>query len=133
MRGLIRRPLTWMIVAECVVAAALVVVAWRMLSEPTTTPGSPLDVFPAPLASPGALPTVPVVAGMPPTARGPLPGLNVSPEFWRTRLHILNAETAAFEALEWRVTRAVIKTVRGYVDSVILPAIRQAERRAAVA
>jgi len=122
-----------MVFAECVVMAALVVVAWRMFSELAPAAGSPLDVLPAPVASPGALPTVPVVAGMPPAARGPLPGLNVSPEFWRTRLHILNAGTAAFEALEWRLTRAVVKTVRVYLDSVILPAIRQAERRAAVA
>jgi hypothetical protein len=129
MARLLRQPLTWMVVAECAVVAALVLVSWRVIFDPAVAGTPPTDLVPAPVSSPGTLPKLPALDVTPPAARGPLPGLNISPDFWRTRLRILNADTAAFEALEWRLTHAVIQTVRGYVVSVILPAIRKAERR----
>lgn len=128
MRSLLRQPLTWMVLAECVVMAALLLVGWRIVAG--ASPGAPyswlLPSVDRPAASPPLLsPLVPPAA-----ARGPLPGLNVDPGFWRKRLSELNRDTSSIEALEWKIAHAVITTARGYLETVILPAVERAERRA---
>jgi len=128
MRRLVRAPLTWMIVAECAVVVALVLVAWHVLAG-APAPGStaPL-IFPAAEASPAdtALPASGVPAGGSNT-HGPPPGLNVGIAFWRLRLGSLNRDEAAFEAVQWRITRAVMEAARDYLETVVLPAVRHAE------
>jgi hypothetical protein len=57
-----------------------------------------------------------------------LPGLNVDPAFWRKRLTGLNQAEAQFEALEWRIIHSAMETVRTYVETVVIPAIEQAEK-----
>src|SRR6266849_3212532 len=62
------------------------------------------------------------------TFHGPFPGLNLGVGFWRGRLGSLNRDEAAFEALEWRVTHAVMAAAHDYLETVVLPAVRRAER-----
>ncbi len=128
MRRLVRAPLTWMIVAECVVVGTLLLVAWHVIAGVAAPgPAAPL-IFPAVEASPAdtALP-----AAGPPSAgantHGPPPGLNVGIAFWRLRLASLNRDQAEFEAMEWRITHAVMEAARNYLETVVLPAIRHAE------
>jgi hypothetical protein len=129
MRSLIRKPLTWMILVECFVMVALLVVAWRVVVGAAGVadvnwllPGpQPPAASPPPLS-----PVMP-----PPAARGPLPGLNVDPGFWAKRLGDLNRDTSQIETLEWKIAHAVMTTARGYLEKVILPAVRRAERQAA--
>ncbi len=40
----------------------------------------------------------------------------------------LNQVEATFEALEWRVTSAVVDAIQRYVDGVVLPSIDRSER-----
>ncbi|OLC24263.1 MAG: hypothetical protein AUG06_03165 [Actinobacteria bacterium 13_1_20CM_2_65_11] len=127
MHRFLRAPLTWMIVAECAVVGALTLIAWHTLAG-ATGPGSDPLLLPPTAAAPAedALPAagVPVV-GAP--SRGPLPGLNLGAGFWRLRLGRLNRDEAAFEALEWRITHAVMEAAHDYLETVVLPAVRHAE------
>jgi len=130
MRRLIRAPLLWMVLAEIAVVGALMLVAWHAIAGASTS-GAP-GLLPFPLspatASPAdtALPAlgVPVVDA---NARGPAPGLNVGIDFWRGRLAGLNRDQAEFEALEWRLTHAVMDAARDYLETVVLPAVSRAE------
>jgi hypothetical protein len=132
MHRLVRSPLTWMIAAEAAVVAALVLVAWHALASAASSGVSVPFALPPSAAAPAdnALPAagVPVV-GAP--DRGPAPGLNVGTLFWRVRLGSLNRDEAAFEALEWRITHAVMESAHQYLETVVIPAVRRAEGRAA--
>ena len=132
MRKVIRAPLTWMVVAELVVVSALVLVAWHAFAGALGNQAAPAIAFPAVEASPAdtALPAAGVPAADA-TFHGPFPGLNIGIEFWRGRLSAINRDEAAFEALEWRVTHAVMSAASDYLETVVLPAVRRAERGAA--
>jgi hypothetical protein len=128
MRRVIRAPLTWMVIAELVVVVALVLVAWHAFAGAMGPQSTPEIGFPAPEASPAdaALPATGVPAGGG-AYHGPFPGLNLGIGFWRTHLGSLNRDEAAFEALEWRVTHAVMAAARDYLETVVIPAVRRAE------
>jgi hypothetical protein len=119
-----------MVLAECAIVGALVVVAWHLVVNPpvvevpyptpaTATPDEESSVGPASAA---------VNAQRQPTP-APVPGLNVDANFWRLRLAELNRREAEFEALEWKVVRSAMDAAHRYVESVVLPAIARAERR----
>jgi hypothetical protein len=130
MRRLIRAPLLWMVLAEIAVVGALILVAWHAIAGasasgapgPFTLPFQPAKSSPADTALPAA--GVPVADTNP---RGPAPGLNVGIGFWRGRLASLNRHQAEFEALEWKLTHAVMDAARDYLETVVLPAVRRAE------
>src|SRR6266436_2879841 len=95
MRKLVRAPLTWMIVAECVVVGTLLLVAWHVIAG-VAAPGhaAPLS-FPAVEASPAdaALPSAGATsAGANPQAPPPVP--KVGFVFGRFRLAALNRARA---------------------------------------
>ena len=128
MRNLIRSPLTWMVVAEIAVAGALIAVAWSVIGTAARpAAAAPAVSVPDTSAEDGsALPDIPSLTGNP--ARGPLPGLNVDPAFWRSRLGELNRDQVLLAQLEWRVVRAAMVAARDYVENVVLPSIRRAEK-----
>jgi hypothetical protein len=126
MRKLIRSPLTWMVTAELVVVAFLVVFAWSVI----TNASRPVVVSPA-IELPGgsaddssALPEFP---GAGPALRGPIPGLNLNSAFWRARLAGLNREQVVLAQLEWRLVHGAMDAMKRYVETVVLPAVRRAE------
>jgi hypothetical protein len=130
MLKLLRAPLLWMVLAEIAIVGALILVAWHAIAgasasgapAPFTFPFAPATASPADTALPAA--GVPVAdAG----ARGPAPGLNLGIAFWRSRLTSLNRDQAEFEALEWRLTHAVMDAARDYLETVVLPVVRRAE------
>ncbi len=128
MNRLVRAPLTWMVVAECVVVGTLLLVAWHVIAGVSAPGQSAPLTFPAVEASPAdtALPA----AGAPaagPNTHGPPPGLNVGIAFWRLRLASLNRDQAEFEGTEWTITHAVMEAARDYLETVLLPAVRHAE------
>ncbi len=128
MRNLVRKPLTWMVVAECVVLAALLLIVWNLVAAAAVhrVPAAPpVADTPFDAASP-SLPALP--ASDPPVLRGPLPGLNVDSGFWRSRLGALNRDQVIFEQLEWRVVHVAMDAAQRYLETVVLPAVTQAER-----
>lgn len=128
MRNLIRSPLTWMVLAEMVVVGSLIAVAWTVVGS-MAHPAAAAPAASAPDAAPqdeAPLPDIPTLTGD--TARGPLPGLNVNPAFWRSRLADLNRDQVVLAGLEWNLVHAGMAAARDYVETVVLPAIRRAER-----
>ena len=129
MRNLLRQPLTWMVIAECLVVALLIVVVWNVVATAamqhgTAAPAQAIDSQATPPESP--LPEVGVGAG--PARQVQLPGLNIDAGFWRSRLNQLNRDQVFFEQLEWRVTRSAMDAAQGYLETVVLPSITRAER-----
>lgn len=125
------KPLTWMVVGELVVVSALVAVSWHMLSTAAARPSAPL-LLPLASPSPDDLSPPDVSPGdlspPDPSALPQLAGLNVDPAFWRSRLAGLNEAEAQVEALEWKIVHSAMDTVQRYLDSVVIPAVRRAER-----
>jgi hypothetical protein len=129
MRRFIRSPLTWAVVAEVVVVGSLLLVAWSAVRS-AGRPGVAVPAIAAPQGGAvehgSPLPEIPAITGQ--GATGPVPGLNVNSAFWRTRLAELNRDQAILAELEWRLVHAAMNAVRDYVEGVVLPAIRRAER-----
>lgn len=120
-----------MVLAECVVVAALVAVAWQMLASSRTSSAALSDALAPPTAAADSVaPSLPEIVDPPAPELGPLAGLNLAIGFWRTRLVELNREEAAFERLEWKIAYTVTNAIRSYLESVVLPAISRAERGA---
>jgi hypothetical protein len=130
MRNLLRKPLPWMVLTECAVVAALILVAWHLVADPPNQPAVPgLASQPAESGEAGvqAPPGLPEIAKR--RALPTLPGLNLEAGFWRSRLAELNRGEAAFEALEWKLVHSAMDAVNRYIRSVVLPSIVRAERR----
>src|ERR1700694_2514638 len=101
MRNLLRNPLTWMVLAECAVVAALVMVAWHLLASAAAHPAPSFTGVAAPTQAGTATGPVSADAAQPkPRVLSLLPGLNVDANFWRQRLADLNRDQTAFEQLE---------------------------------
>ncbi len=117
-----------MVVGESVVVGALILVAWHELAGYAAPSPAGLLSFPPAAAAPAdsGLPATraPVIG---PNPRGPASGLNLGIGFWRVRLGTINRDEAAFEAVEWRITHAVMEAARDYLETVVLPAVRRAE------
>lgn len=129
-RSLVRKPLTWMVIAELVVVIALILVAWSMVAS-ALKPGLALPSVTAGGAAtgdPAASPLPDLTAGVQPAERGPAAALNVGSAFWRARLEALNHDQVGFEQLEWNLTRTALDAARRYLETVVLPSIQSAER-----
>src|ERR1019366_6146166 len=99
MRNLARKPLPWVVLAECAIVAALVVVAWHLVAAAPLqeVPAAPAAPAPSPAGAAARAISADVTPRPPPPP--PLPGLNVDASFWQLRLAELNRGDAAFEAL----------------------------------
>lgn len=129
-RNLIRKPITWIVIAELVVVIALIVVAWSMVAS-AVRPALAFPSLPPASAAPngdGASPLPDVTAGVQSAERGPAAGLNVDSSFWRSRLDALNRDQVSFEQLEWHLTRTALDAAQRYLETVVLPSIESAER-----
>ena len=128
MRNLIRQPLTWMVIAECVVVALLIAVVWSVVAAAATQhAGAAVTAVEAPAAAPES-PLPDLTGSIGQAAPVQLPGLNLDARFWRVRLQQLNADQVFFEQLEWRVTRTAMDAAQCYLETVVLPSITRAER-----
>src|SRR5205823_13346558 len=106
--------------------ALLVFFAWSVVANASR----PVVVSPS-IALPGtstdesaALPDLPDAS---PATRGPVPGLNMNSAFWRARLAQLNREQVVLAQLEWRLVHGAMETMKRYIETVVLPAVRRAE------
>ncbi len=127
MRNLVRKPLTWMVIAECIVLAALLMIVWNLVAAGAAHHASagPLVADAPPADATPSLPAIPV--SDPPLVRGPLPGLNVDSGFWRSRLGALNHDQLIFEQLEWRVVHTAMDAAQRYLETVVRPSVTRAE------
>ena len=129
MRNLIRQPLTWMVIAECVVVALLLFVVWNVVATAAVqhANAAPAQAIDSPAAASDS-PAPAVSVGVGPARQVQLPGLNIDAGFWRSRLNQLNRDQVYFEQLEWRITRNAMDAAQAYLETVVLPSITRAER-----
>jgi hypothetical protein len=130
MRNLFKNPLTWMILGESAVVAALILVAWHWIAGAQVLPSTALPLAvssPASTQDPASQ-SSPVVSKPNTSVPRQLPGLNVDTGFWRSRLLDLNRDEAAFEVLEWRIVHSAMDTIQRYTESVVIPSVGGAER-----
>ncbi len=127
MRNLIRQPLTWMVIAECVVVALMVVLVWNLVASAAAHAGaSPIEAA-GPPAQTSISPQPELREPARPAGRVQLPGLNFDPGFWRVRLAQLNREQVSLEQLEWRLVHGAMEAAQRYLETVVLPAIVRSE------
>ena len=115
MRNLLRQPLTWMVIAECVVVALLVVVVWNVVAAASAQHAA-------------AAPTQAVSDGAGLANQVQRPGVNVNTGFLRVRLDQLTRDQVFFDQLESRIVRNATGAAQGYLETVVLPSITRAER-----
>lgn len=130
MRNPFKNPLTWMILGESAVVAALILVAWHWIAGAQVLPSTALPLAvssPASTQDPASQ-SSPVVSKPNTSVPRQLPGLNVDTGFWRSRLLDLNRDEAAFEVLEWRIVHSAMDTIQRYTESVVIPSVEGAER-----
>lgn len=133
-RLLIRPPLLWVTIAECILFIAAVVLAWHIwqgrlapvASQGQATVAAPVPETPASLG-PSATSPLPAPAGGAPEA-GPTPGTRTDAAFLSRQMKELNRVEAAFEDLEWRMTKTLADAIQNYVERVVLPPIERSER-----
>jgi hypothetical protein len=130
MRNLFKNPLTWMILCESAVVAALILVAWHWIAAAQGLPSTALPLAPSSPSSAQdpAAQASPVVPNPTASVVRQLPGLNVDPAFWRSRLLDLNRDEAAFEVLEWKIVHSAMDTIQRYTESVVIPSVEAAVR-----
>ena len=128
MRNLIRQPLTWMVIAECVVVAVLLVFVWSLVATSASHAGGAQIQAAVPPAEDSISPPPDLPEPAPPSAVAQLPGLNLDPSFWRQRLGQLNREQVGLEQIEWRIVHGAMDAAQHYLETVVLPAVVRAER-----
>jgi len=128
MRNLIRQPLTWMVIAECVVVAVLLVFVWSLVATSASHAGGAQIQAAVPPAEDSISPLPDLPEPAPSSAVAQLPGLNFDPSFWRQRLGQLNREQVGLEQIEWRIVHGAMDAAQRYLETVVLPAVVRAER-----
>jgi hypothetical protein len=116
----------WIVLCEILLMFALFVVSWRIYQahRPPASAGAatPTALAPAagsPLPS-QAPPSLPSQTPASPAARLPLP--------FPIDLGQLNRDEAELERIEDALLANIVRAARGYLDGVVLPAVRRAER-----
>jgi hypothetical protein len=128
MRNLLRQPLTWMVTAEFIVVATLMLLVWGLVASAAPHPATS-QVQAAEPHDTGSTTPSPELPEVPrSTAQPQLPGLNLDAGFWRLRLGQLNREQVSFEQLEWHIVRSAMDAIQHYLETVVLPSIARAER-----
>jgi hypothetical protein len=128
MRNLLRQPLTWMVIAEYIVVALLMVVVWNVVAAAETqhAGAAPAQAAQAP-ADASTTPLPDLTGATRPAAPAQLPGLNLDAGFWRLRLGQLNRDQVFFEQLEWGLVHNATDAMQRYLETVVLPSLSKAE------
>src|SRR5438270_10765075 len=121
-----RQPLFWIVLGGVVVLLALFAISWRVYQG--HRPAASADVpLPQAAASPpaGAARSTPRVLPSPRTS--PAPAAR-RPAAFPIDLATLNRDQAALERAEAAVVTELIRSARAYLEGVVVPAVRRAER-----
>lgn len=111
---------------------ALFAVSWRLyLSHRPAPPGSPplVAAAPAGIVAPSASAS-PAPGASPATARSK-PAARPSPSGFPVNLGQLNSEQGSLERVEEEILGRLTDAMRAYLETVVLPEVRRAERESA--
>lgn len=133
-----RTPLPFLLALELAVVGALGFAAWHLVSTRTAAasapPPSAVSVVSgrgsprSQAASPPAQPPPSPPPAPRPSAAVAAPKLSLDAGFWQLHLTRVNSDESALERVEWRTVEAAEAFARAYIDGVVLPAIRAAQR-----
>ena len=128
MRNLLRQPLSWMVIAECIVITVFLVIVWSVMTASATQQAgsAPIQALEAPTKA-SAVPLLDLTKVARVGPRALLPGLNLDSSFWRVRLGQLNQEQVLFEQLEWRIVHSATDAMQRYLETVVVPSVLRAE------
>ena len=128
MKARLRQPLFWIVVCEVVVMFALFVVSWRVYEahRPVASAGAAIPTALAPATASPELGGGPRLVSPRPAAK-PVPSPRQTVGF-PVDFGLLNRDQADLERSEDALLVRMIRTARDYVESVVLPAVRRAER-----
>ena len=108
---------------------ALFAFAWHLFQSRPHPPapisvGTPeqLPAKPSPIAAPAPRPSQ-VQAS--PT---PKPALAMDAVTWSSQLGRINRDDSALQKAEWSLVQAITHAIRNYLEKVVLPAVRRAEK-----
>jgi hypothetical protein len=121
-----RQPLFWIVLGEIVLMFALFVVSWRVYQahRPVASAGAAIPTALAPAAG-SPLPSSALPSPRPrPTATPVLRALSGFP----IDVGQLNRDQAELERAEDALLVRIVHAARGYLETVVLPAVRRAER-----
>ena len=116
----------WIVLGEIVVMFALFVVSWRVYQahRPVASAGAAIPTALAPAAgSPLPSPALPSLRPRPTATPAPHQLLGFPIDIGQ-----LNRDQAALERGEDDVLQRIVRAARGYLETVVLPAVRRAER-----
>ena len=142
MRRLLTLPLSYLVIAETLVVAALGFAGWRLLERIRTPSPASAVVAATPAAAgprasstttpqPAAPPRVtapPRATAAPPGPALPAVGSATDPAYWAGRLGRLNSDQADLQKLQWQVIQAVKSAAERYLREVVLTAVTAAQR-----
>lgn len=140
---LLRRPLTYLLLGECLAVFALGVAVWHLvLPAHRAVAGAPSEAGPDPGLTPEPLPSLPSLPFGGPRARpspspsaaggATAPGLPgrppsaAEPAFWSAQLTRLNRDQSDLQRSQWRLIDEALAAARGYLDTVVVPAVEAA-------
>lgn len=133
--SLLRKPFLLLVAGEVAVLSTLGYGAWHFLQSNGGPPAQPASATasapqvathssPNPVSG-GPVPAVP--AAPHPSAT---PGYRTDPLFFNNQTWDMNREQSALEHAEWQIAHAIMTGAHRYIDDVILPAVRKAQRAA---
>jgi hypothetical protein len=134
---LLRRPLFLMIAVEALLVVGVAGLAWhvwqsrQVAGSAAAGPSStghppPAGLGPARVPRPS---TVPRASPGHPSHPPPTPGFRVDADFLARQFGDVNRDQARLERMEWRLVKAAIDGMRGYLERVVLPLVERAEGR----
>jgi hypothetical protein len=129
MKARLRQPLFWIVAAEVLVMFVLFVVSWRVYQahrQPAPTASlSSVAAAPAPTAVPSDPgPEAPAN----PAPASPRATAAPTPSGFPVNLDQVNSQQASLERLEEGIVARLVEAMRAYLETVVLPAVRRAER-----
>jgi 2-methylaconitate cis-trans-isomerase PrpF len=124
----LRQPLFWIVVCEVIVMFALFIVSWRVFQahRPVASAGAAIPTALAPATASPVPSTRPHPVTPRPVAK-PVPSPHPAAAF-PIDLEQLNRDQADLERSEDALLVRMIRTARDYLEGVVLPAVRRAER-----
>jgi hypothetical protein len=115
-----RPALAWMAIAEMILVAVLVVVAWNVVpARPRTAVKARAAALPAAAAQDGPTVRDPLLTIGREAGRALLSGLRLNRALWRQRLDRLKHDAVFFEQLEWRLVQTAVDAWRDLETRVV--------------
>ncbi|MGH7883453.1 MAG: hypothetical protein ACREN8_11225 [Candidatus Dormibacteraceae bacterium] len=127
----LRRPFTWMVIAEVVLVTACLVASWRIWQDRqlvNSSPGMAIG-FPSEHSNTPShrRPDLPETSPVPTPESTPIPSSDIDSNLSWQLIQGMNSQEAAMESGQWQLVGAINQWLKQYFDKVLQPKIDKAE------